>query len=93
MKLIVERSGGFAGIVRRGEKDLAALLPEQQAALQQLLEAGPAPNSAPTGADRFTFRIEVQDERGSRSLTLPETLTPAWLAAVATDCDRPLPNG
>jgi len=29
MKVIVERSGGFAGIVRRGEKDLSALSPEQ----------------------------------------------------------------
>jgi hypothetical protein len=84
MKLIVERSGGFAGIVRRGEKDLAALLPEQQAALQKLLEEGASPDSPQTGADRFTFRIEVQDEHGIRSLTLPEALMPAWLAAIAT---------
>lgn len=84
MKLIIERSGGFAGIVRRGEKELAALLPEQQAALRKLLEAGAPPDSPPTGADRFSFRIEVQDERGIRSLTLPEPLMPAWLAAIAT---------
>jgi len=83
MKLVVERSGGFAGIVRRGEKDLAALLPEQQAALQRLLEAGAPPHAPPTGADRFTFRIEVQGESGTRSLTLPEVLVPAWLAAIA----------
>lgn len=40
MKLIVERSGGFAGMIRRGELDLSALSPEQQAALQKLLEGG-----------------------------------------------------
>ena len=83
MKLVVERSGGFAGIVRRGETDLAALLPEQRAALQRLLAAGAAPEAAEAGADRFTFRIEVHDDGGVRSLTLPESLMPAWLAAIA----------
>jgi hypothetical protein len=83
MKVVVERSGGFAGIVRRGEKDLAALLPEQQAALQRLLAAGAPPKAAEAGADRFTFRIEVHDDDGVRSLTLPESLIPSWLAAIA----------
>jgi hypothetical protein len=36
------------------------------------------------GADRFTFRIEVQDEHGTRSLTIPEALMPASLAGIAT---------
>ena len=83
MKLIVERSGGFAGMIRRGELDLSALSPEQQAALQKLLEGG-APASMQPGADRFTFRIEVQDEHGTRSLTIPEALMPANLAGIAT---------
>ena len=83
MKLIVERSGGFAGMIRRGELDLSALSPEQQAALQKLLEEG-APASMQPGADRFTFRIEVQDEHGTRSLTIPEALMPASLAGIAT---------
>jgi hypothetical protein len=85
MKLIVERSGGFAGIIRRGEKDLSALLPEQHEALQkllQLLEAGTPPASAQRGADRFSYKIEVQDEHGTRSLTLPEALMPACLADI-----------
>ncbi|MGO9848166.1 MAG: protealysin inhibitor emfourin [Methylocella sp.] len=82
MKLIVERSGGFAGMIRRGELDLSALSPEQQAALQKLLE-GESPASTQPGADRFTFRIEVQDEHGTRSLTIPEALMPASLAGIA----------
>ena len=84
MKVIVERSGGFAGIVRRGEKDLSALSTEQQSALQKLLDKGAPPAATQMGADRFTYKIEVQDEHGSRSLTLPEALMPANLAAIAT---------
>jgi hypothetical protein len=84
MKIIVERSGGFAGIVRRGEKDLSALSPEQQTALQMLLDKGAPPASTQMGTDRFTYKIEVQDEHGSRSLTVPEALMPANLANIAT---------
>jgi hypothetical protein len=84
MKVIVERSGGFAGLIRRGEKDLSALSPEQQTALQTLLDKGAAPASTQMGADRFTYKIEVQDEHGSRRLTLPEALMPANLAGIAT---------
>jgi hypothetical protein len=83
MKLIVERSGGFAGMTRRGEQDLATLSPQQHAALQKLLGEVP-PVSTQPGADRFTYRIEVQDEHGTRSLTVPETLMPASLARIAT---------
>jgi len=84
MKVIVERSGGFAGIIRRGEKDLSALSAEQQSALQKLLDKDAPPASTQMGADRFTYKIEVQDEHGSRSLTVPETLMPASLAGIAT---------
>jgi len=84
MKIIVERSGGFAGILRRGEKELSALSPEQQMALQKLLDAGAPPAPAQMGADRFTYRIEVQDEHGSRSFIFPEALMPASLAGIAT---------
>lgn len=83
MKVIVERSGGFAGMIRRGEKDFSALSPEQQTALQKLLDMGVPPASTQMGADRFTYKIEVQDEHGSRSLTLPEALMPASLAGIA----------
>jgi hypothetical protein len=84
MKIIVERSGGFAGIIRRGEKDLSALSAEQQSALQKLLDKGAPPAATQMGADRFTYRIEVQDEHGSRSLTVRESVMPASLAGIAT---------
>jgi len=83
MKVIVERSGGFAGIIRRGEKELSALSPEQQSALQKLLDKGAPAASTQPGADRFTYKIEVHDERGSRSFIVPEALMPASLAGIA----------
>jgi hypothetical protein len=84
LKVIVERSGGFAGIIRRGENELSALSPEQQAALQKLLDASAPPAATQMGADRFTYKIEVQDEQGSRNLTVAEALMPASLTGIAT---------
>jgi hypothetical protein len=84
MKVIVERSGGFAGIVRRGEKELSALSPEQQSALQKLLDKGAPAASTQLGVDRFTYKIEVQDAHGTRSFIVPEALMPANLAGIAT---------
>ena len=84
MKVIVERSGGFAGIIRRGENELSALSPEQQTALHELLEKGVPPAATQMGADRFTYKIEVQDEHGTRSFIVPEALMPASLAGIAT---------
>jgi hypothetical protein len=85
MKVIVVRSGGFAGMIRRGEKDVSALSPEQQEDLKRLLEAGAPPAPSQAGADRFSYKIEVQDEHGTRSLTVPETAMPASLAGIATE--------
>lgn len=71
-------------MIRCGQQDFSALSPEQRTALQKLLDAGVSPTSTAPGADRFTYKIEVQDEHGTRSLTVPETLMPASLAAIAT---------
>ena len=38
MKLVIERSGGFAGIKRRGERNAEDLSAEQRAALDGLVE-------------------------------------------------------
>jgi hypothetical protein len=83
MKIVVERHGGFAGLKRRGERDGASLSPEQHAALRRVMEASPAP--ADPGADRFTYRIEVHDDKGQRAVHVPESAMPASLAAIATE--------
>ena len=62
MKLVIERSGGFAGLKRRSERDGQDLSPEQRAALDQVVKeyAAPGAQSATQdpGADRFTYQLE-----------------------------------
>jgi hypothetical protein len=82
MKVKIVRSGGFAGLIRSGEKDFSALSPEQKEALRELLSAGvEAPPQR--GADRFVYKIEVQDEHGIRSMNVAESAMPACLARIA----------
>jgi hypothetical protein len=88
MKLVVERSGGFAGIKRRGERDGQDLSPEQRAALDQVIKESAAPDSEKLsaaqdpGADRFTYRLEVQDDSGTKTITLPESRMPGVLKTI-----------
>jgi hypothetical protein len=44
--------------------------------------AQPLPQDA--GADRFTYRLEIQDENGTRSITLPESKMPKELKGIVT---------
>jgi hypothetical protein len=83
MKIVVERHGGFAGLKRRGERDGAALSPEQHTALNRVMSA--APGQHDPGADRFTYRIEVHDDTGQRVVHVPESAMPASLAGIATE--------
>jgi hypothetical protein len=84
MKLVVERTGGFAGMTRRGERDGSALSAEQLAALRKLMESSSKMPPDP-GADRFTYRIEVQDENGTKRSTVPESAMPQVLKGIATE--------
>jgi hypothetical protein len=101
MKLVVERTGGFTGVKRRGERNAEDLTPDQRAALDQLVKTcdqektaserqSPGkpvgPESLATqdpGADRFTYRVEIQDENRTRSITLPESRMPKELRVIA----------
>jgi hypothetical protein len=84
MKLVVERTGGFAGITRRGERDVSALSSEQLVALRQLVE--PCSSLPPDfGADRFTYRVEVQGDNGTKRMTVPESAMPQVLKGIATE--------
>jgi hypothetical protein len=85
MKLVVERSGGFLGKTRRAERDGAALSSEQHAALTKVLQQSSTPAPPDPGADRFTYRIEVHDETGTKSVTVPESLVPQSLKNIVTE--------
>ena len=87
MKLVVERTGGFMGLRRRGERNVEDLSPEQRAALDKVLkeseQAAPGRTTAQDpGADRFTYRLEVQDEKGTKSITLTESRMPKELEGI-----------
>jgi hypothetical protein len=84
MKVVVERTGGFAGVRRRGERNGEDLSADQHAALKKLMDPAPPAAPADAGADRFTYRIEVRDENGTRQVTVPESAMPPGLAEIAT---------
>jgi hypothetical protein len=88
MKLVIVRTGGFGGLKRRAERDERELSPEQRAALDQVVKEYGAPGAeAPAkdpGADPFSYRLEVQDENGTKSITLPESKMPRELKGIVT---------
>ncbi|WP_206691145.1 protealysin inhibitor emfourin [Quadrisphaera sp. INWT6] len=82
MRVRVERSGGFAGVVVHGEADTADLDDEQAAQLLDLagrvdlaaLTAAPGPGRA----DRFRYDVEVDGHR----VQVGETAVPAELRSL-----------
>jgi hypothetical protein len=84
MKVVVERVGGFAGLRRRGEIDENELSSEQRGALKEIMERPQTPTVSDPGADRFTYHVEIQDEKGTKRITLPESAIPPSLAKIAT---------
>jgi hypothetical protein len=84
MKLIVERTGGFGNIKKRGERDGHTLSAEQRAALEEVMQRKSSFARDP-GADRFTYRIEVQDETGTMQVTVPESALPQILKDIVSN--------
>lgn len=82
------RTGGFGGLRRHAERDERELSPEQRAALDRVVQENDAPGAeAPSGdpgADPFSYRLEVQDENGTKSITLPESKMPRELKGIVT---------
>ncbi len=82
MRLKIERSGGFAGVPAVGERDENHLTSAERQALQSLLQSPPSSTASP-GADRFHYKVTVEDENGTRELQVPEHAMPEILAAIA----------
>lgn len=76
-QLVLERSGGFAGLRMLAVIPAAELTPEQTAAVQECLSrAGPRPGIPEPGTpDRFQFRLAL----GGREITVPEPELPPAL--------------
>ena len=79
MRVRIERRGGVAGRPAVGEREDHELTAAEQAGLKDLLAKPPAPQAMAMGADRFSYKVTVQDEKGT---TVPEHLMPKPLAAI-----------
>ncbi|MDQ6772283.1 MAG: hypothetical protein M3024_04735 [Candidatus Dormibacteraeota bacterium] len=72
--LVVERSGGFGGLVLRGSFAWDQLSPEQRGAVEACL-GGSTGSGGPAGADRFVYQLRW----GGREATVQEQELPAPL--------------
>jgi hypothetical protein len=81
MRIKIERRGGMAGVPAVGERDESQLTTAEQHALQRLLQS-PPPAAPSPGADRFHYKITVEDENGTRELQIPEHMMPEVLAGI-----------
>ncbi|MEH3076403.1 MAG: hypothetical protein PGN11_06935 [Quadrisphaera sp.] len=86
MRVVVERSGGFAGVVRRGEADATQLDDATSQQLRDLVAsaAGPDGSSEPGRGPRrdgFCYEVTLEDDddavRGPRRVLLREGSMPA----------------
>jgi hypothetical protein len=75
--LLVERSGGFAGLTRRATLPTTELSPEAREALEECLDKPPA---EPSGPDRFVYHLRL----GSREAHVQEDRVPPQLAPTLT---------
>jgi len=78
VRVMLERSGGIANIRRSVTVEMASLAPERAAELRALVDAcglatfpeNPTPLAGKP--DRFVFHLTVEDEAGSRAVTVSE---------------------
>lgn len=81
MRIRIERQGGIIGRTAVGERDRSELSAAQLEGLQALLRSPPQ-TTAPVGADRFHYKIRVEDENGVTELDVPEDAMPQSLADI-----------
>ena len=81
MRIKIERRGGVAGLPAVGERDESELTSAEHQAIRRLLQS-PPPSAASPGADRFHYKITVEDDNGTRELEVPEHAMPEILAGI-----------
>jgi hypothetical protein len=72
----------LAGRRAVGEREDHELTAAERAALDELIANPPSSRIPPAGADRFHYKVTVQDEKGTHVLEVPEHLIPRPLAAI-----------
>jgi hypothetical protein len=81
VRIHIERRGGIAGRKAVGDRDESELSSAQRESLQNLLRSPPRQTPAP-GADRFSYKVRVEDEHGVREFVVPEDAMPDSLAEI-----------
>ena len=81
MRIKIERRGGLAGRPATGEREASELTAAEHQALEGLFQSPPSLAPSP-GADRFHYKITVEDEKGTRELEVPEHAMPEILAGI-----------
>ena len=82
MRVLFERTGGFAGRTLRSEVDCARLPAGEALRLEEIVrQAGffelPGRMSAPgPGADRFRYRVTVESEHDTHTVVMDESAVP-----------------
>jgi hypothetical protein len=77
----IERSGGIVGRPAVGEREDGELSVAERAAVLDLLRAQPASGSA-AGADRFHYKVTIEDAGKVTVLEVPENAMPEVLARI-----------
>jgi len=81
VRIRIERRGGLAGRPAVGERDDSELTPAERSAVQQLLRS-PPPSAPAPGADRFHYRVIIEDQGQTHTLDVPEDAMPDALADI-----------
>jgi hypothetical protein len=81
VRIRIERRGGIAGRPAVGERDESQLSAAERKSVDAILRSPPPPTPAP-GADRFSYKLRVEDEHGVREFHIPEDAMPESLAAI-----------
>jgi len=88
MRLVVERSGGVAGISQTSSISTDQMPAEEALRVTNLVEAAgffglpPVIRSTEPGADRFQYKITVESEQGNHTVQVDEAAVPPRLQPV-----------
>ena len=75
MRIVIRRSGGYAGEAQTAGVDTSRLDPARAREVEQLVQqtiADASERAEPIGADLTRYEITVEDEAGTRSLTFTD---------------------
>ncbi len=90
MRVVLERSGGFAGISRTTSISTDQMPVEEAQKVADLVEAAgffelpSVIRSSEPGADRFQYKITVESEHGTHTVQVDEAAVPPRLQPLLT---------